>query len=137
MKTLSIFLFVLSICMISHVYGAGFKISNELKFKKKLWFTCYSGDNRIAPRILEPGESWDTTFNTNIWGTTRFMCTLKQGPNYRHHQSFTAFKQFSASDSGGTWDWRARENGIYLKVWDGGKHARGEINMHRKYGWIN
>ncbi|ESQ55873.1 hypothetical protein EUTSA_v10026927mg [Eutrema salsugineum] len=104
MKTLSIFLFVLNICMISHVYGQ-------------------SVDDRIAPGTLEPGASWGRNFKTNIWGNTRFMCTLKQGPNYRHHQSFTAFKQ------------ETRENGIYLKVW-GGKDSRSKVNMHKKYDWI-
>ncbi|ESQ55862.1 hypothetical protein EUTSA_v10026776mg [Eutrema salsugineum] len=127
MKTLSIFLFVLNICMISHVYGqlvgAGFNISNELQNKKKLWFSCYSGDDRIAPGTLEPGASWGRNFKTNIWENTWFMCTLKQGPNYRHHQSFTAFKQ------------ETRENDIYLKVW-GGKDSRSKVNMHKKYDWI-
>ncbi|ESQ32798.1 hypothetical protein EUTSA_v10005543mg [Eutrema salsugineum] len=117
MKTFSIFLFGLSICMISHVYGAGFKISNELQFKKKLWFSCYSGNNRIKPQILEPGGSWEPK------------------PNYRHHQSFTAFKQEGPADTGSGWDWRARENGIYLKVW-GGKDSKSEVNMHKKYDWI-
>ncbi|ESQ32799.1 hypothetical protein EUTSA_v10005287mg [Eutrema salsugineum] len=113
MKTLSIFLFVLSICMICHV-----------------------NDNRIGPKILEPGQSSNTNFKTNIWGTTRFMCTLHQGPNYRHHQSFTAFKQEGPVDTGSEWDWRARENGIYLKVWDG-KSAKSKVDMHKKYDWIN
>ncbi|ESQ56042.1 hypothetical protein EUTSA_v10026775mg [Eutrema salsugineum] len=115
MKTLSIFLFVLSICMISHVYGqsvgAGFNISNELQNKKKLWFSCYSGDDRITPGTLEPGASWGRNFKTNIWGNTRFMYV------------------------GSRWDWRARENGIYLKVW-GGKDSRSKVNMHKKYDWI-
>ncbi|CAH2045303.1 unnamed protein product [Thlaspi arvense] len=135
MKNISVFLIVLGLCMISHVYGGGFRIGNELKNKKKLWVSCYSGDDRISPRVVEPGQHWQRNFATNVFGGTQFMCTLRQGPNYRHHKKFTAFKQQSASDNGGLWDWRARENGIYLKVW-GGKHARGEVNMHKAFDWI-
>nr|VDD38551.1 unnamed protein product [Brassica oleracea] len=116
MKNLSIFLCVVSFCMISHVYGS-IRISNELKFKKK-----------TLPR-------YEKYFNTNIFGTTRFMCTLRQGPNYRRTQSFTAFKQVSPRDNGALWDWRARENGIYLKVW-AGKHEQGSAYMHKAFDWI-
>ncbi|CAN7079705.1 unnamed protein product [Brassica oleracea var. botrytis] len=134
MKNLSIFLCVVSFCMISHVYGS-IRISNELKFKKKLSISCYSKDNRMKTEMIEPGARYEKYFNTNIFGTTRFMCTLRQGPNYRHTQSFTAFKQVSPSDNGALWDWRARENGIYLKVW-AGKHEQGRAYMHKAFDWI-
>ena len=134
MKNLSIFLCVVSFCMISHVYGS-IRISNELKFKKKLSISCYSKDNRMKTEMIEPGARYEKYFNTNIFGTTRFMCTLRQGPNYRHTQSFTAFKQVSPSDNGALWDWRARENGIYLKVW-AGEHEQGGAYMHKVHDWI-
>ncbi|KAG2261430.1 hypothetical protein Bca52824_068509 [Brassica carinata] len=133
MKNPSIFLCVV-FCMIIHVYG-DIKIANELKFKKKLWISCFSGDDRMEPVIKEPGEHHHIYFHTNIWGSTRFMCTLRQGPNYRHTQSFTAFKQVSPSDRGALWDWRARENGIYLKVW-AGEHEQGGASMHKVFDWI-
>ncbi|CAG7872710.1 unnamed protein product, partial [Brassica rapa] len=86
MNNLSIFLCVV-FCMISHVYG-DIRIANELKFNKYLWISCFSGDDRMEPDLI----------------------------NYRHSRSFTAFKQVSPSDRGALWDWRAREKGIYLKV---------------------
>ncbi|CAF2004632.1 S-protein homolog 17-like [Brassica napus] len=133
MNNLSIFLCVV-FCMISHVYG-DIRIANELKFNKYLWISCFSGDDRMEPVIKKPGEHHRIYFRTNFWGTTRFMCTLRQGPNYRHSQSFTAFKQVSPSDRGTLWDWRARENGIYLKVWED-EFSQGETNMHKAFDWI-
>ncbi|KFK33604.1 hypothetical protein AALP_AA5G035500 [Arabis alpina] len=38
------------------------------------------------------------------------------------------------ADNGGLWDWRARENGIYLKVW-GNKHSQGTKSMHHALHW--
>ncbi|KAL9286069.1 putative plant self-incompatibility S1, armadillo-like helical, pumilio domain-containing protein [Arabidopsis thaliana] len=115
MKNLSICMFVFSLCMFGHVSGAGIRIANELKFKKNLWMRCYSKDDVLGLHIIPIGGHFLDYFGTNFWGTTRFMCTLRQGPNYRHYQSFTAFKLFSMEDHGGLWDWRAREDGIYLK----------------------
>lgn len=135
MKNLSIFIFVFSLCMLGHVSGAGLRIANELKFKKLLWMRCYSKDDVLGPRIIPIGGHFEDTFGVNFWGTTRFMCTLRQGPNYRHYQNFTAFKLFSHTDHGGMWDWRAREDGIYLKK-VGGKHIWKPVNMHKVYDWI-
>uniref|UniRef100_A0A0D3DB37 Uncharacterized protein n=1 Tax=Brassica oleracea var. oleracea TaxID=109376 RepID=A0A0D3DB37_BRAOL len=38
-------------------------------------------------------------------------------------------------DNGALWDWRARENGIYLKVW-AGEHEQGGAYMHKVHDWI-
>ncbi|CAN7079707.1 unnamed protein product [Brassica oleracea var. botrytis] len=118
MKNLSIFLCVVSFCMISHVYGS-IRISNELNSRKNL---------SISSR-------YEKYFNTNIFGTTRFMCTLRQGPNYRHTQSFTAFKQVSPRDNGALWDWRARENYI-LHLQKRYLFKRGGAYMHKAFDWI-
>ncbi|CAL9248438.1 unnamed protein product [Arabidopsis halleri] len=136
MKFFLVFLFVFSLCMLGHVSGAGIRISNELKFKKLLWIRCYSKDDVIGPKTIPIGDQFENIFNLNIWGTTRFMCTLKQGPNYRHYQNFTAFKLFGVKDQGGIWDWRAREDGIYLKK-EGGSHIKNPVDMHKEYDWIN
>ncbi|XP_010502774.1 PREDICTED: pumilio homolog 15-like [Camelina sativa] len=133
MKILSIFLFVFSIYMLGHVSGAKIRIVNELRFKKLLWMRCYSKNDVIGPNILPIGQDSITSFTPNIWGRTRFMCTLKQGPNYRHYQNFTAFKQYSGLDGGGLWDWRAREDGIYLKK----EGSQKSTDMHKVYDWIN
>ncbi|EOA25978.1 hypothetical protein CARUB_v10019367mg [Capsella rubella] len=135
MKNFSVFLFVFGLCMLGHVSGAGIRIANELKFKKLLWMRCYSKDDVLGPRIIPIGQHFTDYFSTNFLGTTRFMCTLRQGPNYRHYQNFTAFKLFSHTDHGGLWDWRAREDGIYLKK-EGGLHIRNPVNMHKAYDWI-
>ncbi|KAJ4901065.1 Plant self-incompatibility protein S1 family [Raphanus sativus] len=134
MNNLSIFICVV-FCMISHVYG-DIRIANELKFNKNLWISCFSGDDRMEPVVKKPGEQYRISFSTNYWGTTQFMCTLRQGPNYRHSQSFTAFKQVSPSDWGALWDWRAREDGIYLEVWED-HNSQGGTNMHKAFDWIN
>nr|F2Q9V5.1 RecName: Full=S-protein homolog 16; Flags: Precursor [Arabidopsis thaliana]CBL43000.1 S Protein Homologue 16 [Arabidopsis thaliana] len=137
MKNLLVFIFVFSLCMFDHVSGAGIRIGNELKFQKLLWMRCYSKDDVLGPKIIPIGGHFVTYFSVNIWRTTRFMCTLKQGPNYRHYQNFTAFKLFGMEDHGDVWDWRARENEIYLKKKEGGKFIKNPVNMHKVYDWIN
>ncbi|CAL9248365.1 unnamed protein product [Arabidopsis halleri] len=134
MKNLSVFLFVFSIYILGHVSGTGITITNELQFKKLLWMRCYSKDDVIGPKVLSIGQQYENSFRANIWGTTRFMCTLKQGPNYKHYQNFTAFKQYTGYDNGADWDWRVREDGIYLKK-EGG--IRKSVDMHKVYDWIN
>ncbi|CAF2004613.1 unnamed protein product [Brassica oleracea] len=117
------------------MYTAASGFQTNSNSRKKLSVSCYSKDNRMKTEIIEPGARYEKYFNTNIFGTTRFMCTLRQGPNYRRTQSFTAFKQVSPRDNGALWDWRARENGIYLKVW-AGKHEQGSAYMHKAFDWI-
>lgn len=132
MKTLSIFLFVFSIYMLGHVSGAKIRIANELKFKKLLSMACFSKNDVIGPKIIPMGQNYVIKFGANIWGTTRFMCKLRQGPNYKHYQNFTAFKQYSGLDGGGLWDWRAREDGIYLMKEGSQKSA----SLHKVYDWL-
>ncbi|AEE77225.1 Plant self-incompatibility protein S1 family [Arabidopsis thaliana] len=88
MQNLSILL-VCSFCILGHVSSAGIRIGNELKNKKLLWMRCYSKDDVIGPLIIPIGG---------------------------HRFNYFAFKLYSASDDGGVWDWRAREDGIYLKI---------------------
>lgn len=136
MKNLSIFFLVLSLSMIvGHVHGAGVRIANELRFKKLLRMECESKDDKIGPIILKPGEHWLFTFGVDFFGRTRFKCRLSQGPNFRHYQNIIAFKQFSHTDLGGVWDWRARENGIYFKK-EAAKHIKRPTNMRKEYNWI-
>ncbi|EOA25786.1 hypothetical protein CARUB_v10019153mg [Capsella rubella] len=132
MKNLSVFIFVFSIYMLGHVSGGMFRIGNELKSKKLLWVRCYSKDDVIGPNIIPIGEDCKVGFMANFWGTTRFMCTLKQGPHYKHYQNFTAFRQFNWFDEGNLWDWRAREDGIYLNREGIFKHGK----MHKVYDWL-
>ncbi|CAN8275901.1 unnamed protein product [Cochlearia groenlandica] len=133
MRNFSIFLFVFSLCILGYVIGAGIKITNDLKSNKLLWMRCYSKDDVLGPKTLRIGEHYLACFEPNFWGTTRFMCTLRQGPNYKHHQNFTAFKLFtfelfSMMDDGCVWDWRARENGIYLE--------KNNEKLHKVYDWM-
>ncbi|EOA15782.1 hypothetical protein CARUB_v10007079mg [Capsella rubella] len=116
-----------------HVSGAGIRIANQLKSNKLLWMRCYSKNDVIGPKIIPIGQNYTFYFGVNVFQTTRFMCTLKQGPNYRHYQNFTAFKVL---DTGGMWDWRAREDGIYLEK-EFGSFAQNPVNMHKEFDWIN
>ncbi|XP_019098409.1 PREDICTED: pumilio homolog 15-like [Camelina sativa] len=86
MKNLTIFLLVFSLCMFGHVSGAGIRIVNELKNKKSLWMRCYSKDDVLGPTIIPNGGHFTDYFFHNLFGTTRFMCTLKQGPGFKHSQ---------------------------------------------------
>ncbi|KAG7648715.1 putative plant self-incompatibility S1 [Arabidopsis thaliana] len=135
MKKLSVFLFVFSLCMLRHVYGAGIRISNELKFKKNLWMRCYSKDDVLGPNIIPNRQYYENIFHINFWHSTLFMYTLRQSPNYIHYQNFTVFKLFSLRDQGGLWDWRAREDGIYLKK-EAGEAILNPVYMHKVYDWI-
>ncbi|AEC07639.1 Plant self-incompatibility protein S1 family [Arabidopsis thaliana] len=92
MKNFSIFLFVFSLCMFDHVSSSGFKITNELKSNKLLRIGCYSKDDIFGPKTIPIGQHVEINFTINFWHTTRFMCNLEQGPNYKHYQKFTAYK---------------------------------------------
>lgn len=130
MKSLTIFLFVISLCMLGHVSGAGIRIVNELKSKKTLWMRCYSKDDVLGPVVIPNGGHFTDYFVHNMFGTTRFMCTLKQGPGFKHIQSFRAFK------NSGLWDWRAREDGIYLRRIHEKRFDDGADNLHKEKDWV-
>ncbi|KAG7632697.1 Plant self-incompatibility S1 [Arabidopsis suecica] len=130
MKYFTIFLIFFSLCMFGHVSGAGIRIVNELKNKKTLWMRCYSKNDVLGPTIIPNGGQFTDYFFHNLFGTTRFMCTLKQGPGFSHSQSFRAFKNF------GLWDWRAREDGIYLRRIYKTKFDDGTDNLHKEQSWI-
>ena len=122
--------------MLDHVFGSGIRITNELKFNKLLRIGCYSKDDKFGPKTIPIGKHVEINFMINFWRTTRFMCHLEQGPNYKHYQKFTAFKLSGFMDEGGIWDWRAREDGIYLDK-ESGKHIGKSINLHKMYDWLN
>ncbi|XP_010501346.1 PREDICTED: pumilio homolog 15-like [Camelina sativa] len=138
MKNFLVFLFVLTLCLLNHISGGGVRIANELKFNKSLWMRCYSKDDVIGPKIIPIGQPYVYYFTINFFATTRFMCTLKQGPNYKHYQNFTAFKVISYKKNGGLWDWRAREDGVYLEKQDkDGSFVQDSVNPQKVYDWIN
>ncbi|CAN8253523.1 unnamed protein product [Cochlearia groenlandica] len=121
--------------MIGHVLSGGIRIANEFKDKRDLWMSCYEEpyNTVISPRIIKPGGHFSHVFQTLPWGTTRYTCVLRHGPRLKHYQSFKAFRCFDVKDTGGNWDWRARENGIYLKKPDGWY----PMNMHKALDWEN
>ncbi|XP_020883534.1 S-protein homolog 16 [Arabidopsis lyrata subsp. lyrata] len=104
MKNFSVFLFVFSLCMLDHVSGSGIWIANELKFKKILWIRCYSKDDKFGPQEIPIGQ-----------------------------HEFTAFKLSGFMDHGSLWDWRAREDGIYLNKGD--QHISNPVNLQKVYDW--
>ncbi|EOA18981.1 hypothetical protein CARUB_v10007626mg [Capsella rubella] len=123
--------------MLHHIVsGAGIRIANQLKSKKLLWMRCYSKDDVIGPKIISMGQNYTFYFGVNFFHTTRYMCTLKQGPNYKHYQKFTAFKVFSNLDTGGLWDWSAREDGIYLEK-EEGSFVQNPVYKHKEFDWID
>ncbi|KAL9300589.1 putative plant self-incompatibility S1 [Arabidopsis thaliana] len=120
MKNFSIFLFVFSLCMFDHVSSSGFKITNELKSNKLLRIGCYSKDDIFGPKTIPIGQHVEINFTINFWHTTRFMSYKVSG--------------FMVEE--GIWDWRAREDGIYLDK-ENGKHIGKSINLHKMYDWLN
>ncbi|XP_010451133.1 PREDICTED: pumilio homolog 15-like [Camelina sativa] len=135
MKNLTIFLFVLTLCLFGHVSSAGIKIMNELKMNKTLLMKCYSKNDVLGPKKIPNGGSYTNYFKRNIFGRTRFMCTLLQGPKFKLTQKFRAFKVK------GLWEWRAREDGIYLRRKSHGKTFDDSTKnlhkeLHKEFDWI-
>ncbi|CAN8275905.1 unnamed protein product [Cochlearia groenlandica] len=90
--------------------------------------SCFSSEDVLGPATLPIGKHYLNEFDINFFRTTRFKCSLKQGPNYKHYQHFTAFKLYSMMDDGCLWDWRAREDGIYLE--------KQNEKLHKVYDWM-
>ncbi|XP_010446099.1 PREDICTED: pumilio homolog 15-like [Camelina sativa] len=129
MKNLTIYFFLFCLCMLGHVSGSGIRIMNELKNKKTIWMRCSSKEDVLGPTVIPSGGEFVNNFNRNIFGRTRFMCTIKQGPTFKRILNFRAFKE------GGKWDWRVREDGIYLKR-TVGRFTNSTEDLHKDLDWI-
>ncbi|XP_010445801.1 PREDICTED: pumilio homolog 15 [Camelina sativa] len=130
MKILTIFLLVFSLCMFGHVSSAGIRIVNELKNKKSFWMRCYSKNDVLGPIIILNGGHFTDYFFHNLFGTMHFMCILKQGPEFKHNQSFRAFKKSRL------WEWRAIQDGIYLRRIYKARFDVSIENIHKEHDWI-
>ncbi|XP_019089048.1 PREDICTED: pumilio homolog 15-like [Camelina sativa] len=129
MKNFTIFLFFFGCCMLDHVSGAGIRIVNELKNKKTVWMRCFSKEDVLGPTLIPNGGEFVNHFAPNYFGRTRFMCTIKQRSRFKHVLNFRAFKGKNY------WDWKVREDGLYLR------RSRLEItnnttNLHKELDWI-
>ncbi|AEE77228.1 S-protein 21 [Arabidopsis thaliana] len=119
MKNLSIFLFVVGLCMISDVYGkkSTITVKNELNPKNKniLKVHCKSKNNDIGVKYLKIGEVMSFSFKTNFWGTTEFWCNLYKGPDYKRYRGITAYQAIGLfAKDGSSYNWLARDDGIYF-----------------------
>ncbi|KAL1188681.1 putative S-protein1 [Cardamine amara subsp. amara] len=138
MKTISIFLVVFAFCMISNAYG----IKNPFKGKKttllfrnglahKNWLKvrCKSGDNDVRERYMKPAEDWGFSFHDDVFGETLFWCTLYKGPTYKVHKKFDAYVQDKRMPHGGSYNYIAKEDGIYHSNFV-------QFKLRKMYDWV-
>ncbi|CAH2038218.1 unnamed protein product [Thlaspi arvense] len=118
MKNLSIFIFAFALCMIiSDVEGrrTTILIRNGLAYKKWLKVHCASGDDDMGVHYLKPGspKDYDFSFDDSIMRNTLFWCTLSKGPDYKVSKRFDAYVQNSGKPHGGSYNYVAKDDGIY------------------------
>lgn len=134
MKYLSVFLIVYGLCIIGNVYGGQtntLNVRNELDPKHKhttLFVHCKSKKSDKGPQYVQVGKLFTFPIRDNFWKTTLFWCTLRHGPNYKMGRSFDVYEYQKGVAQGGTYDWYAREDGIYFK--------RTGIAIHKVYDWM-
>ncbi|XP_019089493.1 PREDICTED: uncharacterized protein LOC109128144 [Camelina sativa] len=107
------------------------EIVNQLQFHKKLKVHCRCKNYYFPITYLNIGESFK--FKFIIYPKTLYWCNLWQGPNYKHHVVFDAFRAncyfIDHTCSGidpNVCRWTAKEQGVYVH------DTLGEFFM---YGW--
>lgn len=135
MKYLSVFLIVYGLCIIGNVYGISqtntLNIWNDLDPNHKhttLFVHCKSGNTDKGPQYLPYGKLYTFRVKENFWRSTLFWCTFRHGPNYRLEQKFDVYKYEAGVAQGGTYDWIAREDGIYFR--------RNSAPIRRVHNWM-
>ncbi|KAG2262529.1 hypothetical protein Bca52824_069608 [Brassica carinata] len=94
--------------------GSKVTLSNQLEHNKLLKVRC---DNDEGEQLVKIGDEYEFTFGDNIFGTTRYSCTMDQGPNnFKHHQEFVAYDASWSKALDVRCEWIAREDGIYFSL---------------------
>src|SRR5699024_6325500 len=97
-------------------------VENHGRHHAHLW--CASGDDRIGGKDgvwLAPGAALGWSFRKNIWGTTKFWCTM-DWYGRRYH-----WDVFVAKWGGKHLRWRIRDDGVY----EGGGAKRMHIESNK------
>ncbi|CAH8372272.1 unnamed protein product [Eruca vesicaria subsp. sativa] len=116
--------------MIGNVYGSRFLqgtkttlyFRNGLTHNKSLMVHCKSGNNK--PQYLKPGGiDYQFSFLDNL-----MQCTMKKGPDYKISKTFDAYKQEIGKRHGGSYNYLAKDDGIY--------HSNlAEPKLTKKFDW--
>ncbi|XP_010450777.1 PREDICTED: uncharacterized protein LOC104732878 [Camelina sativa] len=86
---------------------------NSLGRNNVLKIHCLSSDD-LGFHFLRTGETYDFSFHDSI-GKSIFYCYLWQGPNFKFHAEFEAYKGGGLIVHYGKKNyWDAREDGIYF-----------------------
>ncbi|VYS47402.1 unnamed protein product [Arabidopsis thaliana] len=132
MKYLSVFLFFYGLCIIGNVYGRANKLHiwNDLDPNQKhsdLFVQCKSGKADMGKHYVKYGKIYQFDIRDNFWKTTLFWCTFRHGPDYRTGQQFNVYEYKPGVAQGGTYEWTAREDGIYFRLNQG--------TIHKVHNW--
>ncbi|KAL0718061.1 hypothetical protein Bca4012_067383 [Brassica carinata] len=100
-------------------------LCNQLEHNKLLKIRC---DNGEGEKLVKIGGEYEFTFGDDFFGTTRYSCTMNQGPNnFKHHQEFAAYDASWSKAFVATCKWIAREDGIYF--------SQDENPPLKRYAW--
>ncbi|EOA37509.1 hypothetical protein CARUB_v10011683mg [Capsella rubella] len=120
MNYLLVFLIVCGQCMIGNVSGLtnDIHIWNDLDPKHKhttLFVHCKSGSQDQGPKYIPWGKVHHFGVEQNWRRSKLYWCTLRHGPNYRLGNKFDVYKYQDGVPNGHTYDWIAREDGVYFR----------------------
>ncbi|CAA7033940.1 unnamed protein product [Microthlaspi erraticum] len=111
---LIVFLTLLSLCIGNTIGVSKLVLKNELTNNRILAVRCKSKNDNLGDHYLSVGQSKPFEFNDNVWKRTLFWCRMWKGPNYKIHQVFDAYRSKWKRDTGPTYYWIGREDGIYF-----------------------
>ncbi|KAL0884799.1 hypothetical protein Bca101_008780 [Brassica carinata] len=111
--------------------GPDYKVSsrNGLSYKKWLKVHCKSGNDDMGTHYLKPGGiDYQFSVYDNVFGGTLIWCTLSKGPDYKVSSRFDAYKQNNDNPNGISYNYVAKDDGIY--------HSNlVEFKLHKKFDW--
>lgn len=115
------FIILFSLCIIGNVYGElthTITVWNNLDPKQKptdLFVHCKSPSHDIGPQNVRVGKPYMFPVKHMAFTNTLYQCTVKHGPNFKYIKTFKANSNMRPTSQGVTFNWIAKQDGIYFK----------------------
>lgn len=139
LKTSFLLIFSLLLCLIfmssiepEYFYGVEYDVRVINGFKSNssmpLVIWCHSLEKDLGGRALQEGEDFGWRLRTNLWGTSKFFCTMKWDQRRRSFDAFNIAKDGQRCSPLRKCSWLVREDGFYF--------SSDEINWKKDFSWF-
>ncbi|GAV63412.1 Self-incomp_S1 domain-containing protein [Cephalotus follicularis] len=99
--------------------------TNNSSLPLVIW--CVSDYGDLGGRALQEGDDFSWRLKTNLWGTTRYMCTMKWDEKRKKFDAFMVPRDTHRCSPLRMCSWLVREDGFYFSN-DG-------INWKKDFSW--